>query len=374
MRNVCGLDVHKDSVFMCILKENGEKIEIKFDVLTPSLDTMCDILTHHEVQEVAMESTSIYWIPIWRILCESFDVKLVNPYFIKQLPGRKTDVKDAHWIALVLQKELVKGSFVPDPLIQELRQYGRCISRIKRNLVRSEQNIDMILQRCNIRLSNYVSNVKGKSMQKVVRAIINGESDPDVLVELIHKRTINKHGKSIIRDSLSGVISGADRMMLRIAREEMDMYERQVEECYVEMNKICDEHFSEELELLTTIPGVKEDSAVRIIAEIGTDMEAFASSASLVSWAGLRPRNEESAGRIKGRKTLHGNKYLRVLLVQCAWGASRTLSSKFHIRYNSLHKRMNHNKALLANARKLLVVIWNILKYKQPYQPLVKAA
>ena len=99
MRNVCGLDVHKDSVFMCILKENGEKIEIKFDVLTPSLDTMCDILTHHEVQEVAMESTSIYWIPIWRVLCESFDVKLVNPYFIKQLPGRKTDVKDAHWIA-----------------------------------------------------------------------------------------------------------------------------------------------------------------------------------------------------------------------------------------------------------------------------------
>ncbi|MFR9503970.1 MAG: transposase [Rikenellaceae bacterium] len=219
-----------------------------------------------------------------------------------------------------------------------------------------------------------MSDVKGKSMQKVVRVIINGESDPNVLVELIHKRTINKHGKSIIRDSLSGVISGADRMMLRIAREEMDMYERQVEECYVEMNKICDEHFSEELELLTTIPGVKEDSAVRIIAEIGTDMEAFASSASLVSWAGLRPRNEESAGRIKGRKTLHGNKYLRVLLVQCAWGASRTIASKFFKRYNSLHKRMNHNKALLANARKLLVVIWNILKFKQPYAPLNEVA
>ncbi|MFI3240676.1 MAG: transposase [Bacteroidales bacterium] len=180
----------------------------------------------------------------------------------------------------------------------------------------------------------------------------------------------DKHGKSIIRDSLVGIISNADRIMLRIAREQIDMYERQVEECYAEMNKICEEQFAQELELLKTIPGVKGDSAVRIIAEIGTDMQAFASSASLVSWAGLRPRNDESAGRIKGRKTLHGNKYLRVLLVQCACGASRTVSSKFHKRYNSLNKRMNHNKALLANARKLLVIIWNMLNYKQCYQPL----
>lgn len=335
---------------------------------------MCDLMTLHCVQEVAMESTSVYWIPIWRVLNEHFDVKLVNPYFIKQLPGRKTDIKDAQWIALVLQKELIKGSFIPEPLIQDMRQYGRAITRIKRDIVRTEQQIDLVLQRCNIRLSNYVSDVKGKSMQKVVRAIIEGETNPNVLVELIHKRTINKHGKDVIRESLTGVISNADRAMLRMSREQMDLYERQVNECYTEMKKICTEHFSQELELLTTIPGVKEDSAARIIAEIGGDMEAFETSAALVSWAGLRPRNEESAGRIKGRKTLHGNKYLRLILTQCAWGASRTITSRFFIRYNRLHKRMHHNKALLANARKLLVVIWNILKYKQPYMPLIKAA
>lgn len=140
MRNVCGLDVHKDSVFMCILKENGEKIEEKFGVLTPELDRLRDLLVCHSVGEVAMESTSIYWIPIWRVLSCDFDVKLVNPYFIKQLPGRKTDVQDAHWIATVLQKELIKGSFIPEAIIQELRQYERRIFYLNRSLQRAEQS------------------------------------------------------------------------------------------------------------------------------------------------------------------------------------------------------------------------------------------
>lgn len=150
MRNVCGLDVHKDSLFMCILKEDGVKIEEKFGALTPDLDRLRDLLVFHSVGEVAMESTSIYWIPIWRVLSADFDVKLVNPHFIKQLPEHKTDVQDAHWIATILQKELVKGSFIPTPNIQELRQYERKIFYLNRNLLRAEQSIDLILQRCHI--------------------------------------------------------------------------------------------------------------------------------------------------------------------------------------------------------------------------------
>lgn len=374
MRNVCGLDVHKDSVFMCILKENGEKIEEKFGVLTPELDRLRDLLVSHLVGEIAMESTSIYWIPIWRVLCSDFNVKLVNPYFIKQLPGRKTDVKDAQWIATVLQKELIKGSFIPEPIVQELRLYDRRIFCLNRNLQRAEQSIDLILQRCNIRLSNYVSDIGGKSMQKVIDAIIQGVMEPEVLLSLVHKRTRNKHGDDTIKAALTGIISKADRMMLKLSREETLMYERQIEECYEQMREICSSYFSEEIELLETIPGIKEDSAMRMIAEIGVDMKAFLTASAIVGWAGLKPRNEESAGKIKGRKTLHGNKYLRVLLIQCAWAACRTKQSRFFYKYSTLSKRMNHNQALLANARKLLVIIWNILKKKQSYVTTLRVA
>mgnify|MGYP000832242594 CR=1 FL=1 len=153
--------------------------------------------------------------------------------------------------------------------------------------------------------------------------------------------------------------------------EEVELYDRQLLECKEKMRIICEGHYAEELEILQTAPGIKEESAMRIIAEIGVDMKAFLTASALVGWAGLRPRNDQSAGKIKGRKTLHGNKYLRVMLTQCAWGACRTQTSKFYSRYHTLKKRMNHNKALMANARKLLVVIWNLLAKKQPYMPFV---
>lgn len=367
MKNVCGLDVHKDSVFMYILKENGDKIEEKFGVLTPELDRLRDLLISHSVGEIAMESTSIYWIPIWRVLCSDFNVKLVNPYFIKQLPGRKTDIKDAQWIATVLQKELIKGSFIPEPIIQELRLYERRIFYLNRNMQRAEQAIDLILQRCNIRLSNYVSDIGGKSMQKVIDALIQGRTEPEGLLALVHKRTRNKQGDDVIKAALTGIVSKADRNMLKLSREETLMYERQIEECYEQMREICKSYFDQEITLLQTIPGIREDAAMRIIAEIGVDMRAFLTASAIVGWAGLKPRNEESAGKIKGRKTLHGNKYLRVLLIQCAWAACRTKESRFFYKYQTLSKRMNHNKALFANTRKLLVIIWNILKKKQIY-------
>jgi transposase len=372
MERFCGLDVHKDSIFMCILTEDGKKTEEVFGTLTPDLERLRDVLVEYGVGQVAMESTSIYWIPIWRILDTDFDVKLVNPYFIRQLPGRKTDVKDAQWIAAVLQKGLIKGSFVPEQRIQELRLYNRRIAYLNRNLQRSEQSIDLILQRCNIRLSNYVSDIGGKSMRKVVKAICTGESDPDVLASMVHARTKNKHGEQVIKDAVTGILSVSDMDILAMSLQESEFYEKQLTTCKEKLIELCGNYFSEELELLQTIPGVKEQSAASIIAEVGVEMKYFQTASNLVGWAGLRPRNDQSAGKIKGRKTLHGNKYLRIMLVQCAWGASRTKGSLFYLRFNILRKRMNHNKALIANARKLLVVIWNVLTKKQAY--MAKAA
>lgn len=370
MRRVCGLDVHKDSIYMCILYENGSKIESVFGVLTPELDKLRDLLVSHHVCEVALESTSIYWIPIWNILSVDFSLKLVNPYFIKQLPGRKSDVKDAEWIATVLQKGLIRGSYVPDRMIQCLRQYERRNHELSKNIVHAEQRMDMILQRCNIRISNYVSCISGKGYQKVVNAIISGESNPKVLVTLIHKRTLNKHGRQVVEDSLNGFVSDTDRDILRQYRDERMQMEQHKSENKAKMQAICEAHYCEELELLQTLPGIKEESAANIIAEIGVDMKMFLTASAIVGWAGLKPRNDQSAGRIKSRKITHGNKYLRKILVEAAWSAARTKDSRFMKMYQRLLARgKSKQKALIAVARKLLVLIWNMLSKKEAFNP-----
>ena len=162
MKQVCGLDVHKDSVFVCILNENGVVFQEKYGVLTPELEQMLAKMLEYHVEEVCMESTSIYWMPVWRVLENYVSLKLVNPYFIKQLPGKKSDVKDAEWIATCLLKDLIKGSYVPDDLIQQLRQYDRRISDLNAECVRKLGKLDAALQRCNIRISNYVSTTDRK--------------------------------------------------------------------------------------------------------------------------------------------------------------------------------------------------------------------
>ncbi len=370
MRRVCGLDVHKDSIYMCILYENGSKIESVFGVLTPELDKLRDLLVSHHVCEVALESTSIYWIPIWNILSVDFSLKLVNPYFIKQLPGRKSDVKDAEWIATVLQKGLIRGSYVPDRMIQCLRQYERRNHELSKNIVHAEQRMDMILQRCNIRISNYVSCISYKGYQKVVNAIISGESNPKVLVTLIHKRTLNKHGRQVVEDSLNGFVSDTDRDILRQYRDERMQMEQHKSENKAKMQAICEAHYCEELELLQTLPGIKEESAANIIAEIGVDMKMFLTASAIVGWAGLKPRNDQSAGKIKSRKITHGNKYLRKILVEAAWSAARTKDSRFMKMYQRLLARgKSKQKALIAVARKLLVLIWNMLSKKEAFNP-----
>lgn len=368
MQNYCGLDVHKGSVFMCIINESGVVKEQQFSTLTSDLYELRSCLELYNVFQVAMESTSIYWIPLWRVLSDSFDLKLVNPLFIKQLPGRKTDVRDAHWIALVLMKGLVYGSYVPDQQIQSLRQYERRYSALNKRIVHGEQSLDMQLQRCNIRLSNYISDIGSQAMRKVVKCLINGISNPDELLKCVHTRTKNKHGTGVIRESLNGVVSQVDRDMLALYMEELELYHRQQEECQMRMMEICQESYKLELSLLTTIPGIKTASAMTILSELGNDLSAFKTSSNLVGWAGLRPRNDESAGKIKSRKTMHGNKFLRVILVQCAWANSRCKSSRLGYKYALLAKRMAPQKALVAIARKLLVIIWNVLTKKEVYR------
>ena len=187
-------------------------------------------------------------------------------------------------------------------------------------------------------------------------------------MECAHTRTKNKYGKDIIRESLNGIFGQVDIDMLKLHLEELEMYERLQKDCLNNMARICDESYMDAIELLVTIPGIKQKSAMTILSELGYILSSFRTSSSLVGWAGLRPRNEESAGRIKSRKIMHGNKFLRVILVQCAWGASRNKLSRLGMKFDELRKRMSSQKALVAIARKLLVIIWNVLTKREPYK------
>ena len=369
MRAVCGLDVHKDSVYLCILCDTGEIFENVYGVLTHQLKDMCRTMKAHGVTEVTMESTAVYWIPIWGVLEPHFHLKLVNPYFIKQLPGRKSDVKDAQWIAECTLKDLVRGSFVPPDRIQQLRQYDRRIFDIDAEIVRKLSKLDAVLQRCNIRLSNYVSNTDTKSYKDVVDELCKGVTAPEELIKKVHGRIVNKHGRETILASLTGVVSEAEKDAMRQLRAEISLAEEHKQECQDKMLNICKTYYPKELKRLMTIPGIKERAATSLIAEIGVDMTKFQTAAHLASWSGLKPRNDVSNGKYKSRRITHGNVFLRKTIIECAWAASRTKDcffSRFSYRLTQVCKK-NKLKVLVAVARKLLIAVWHVLHDEKDY-------
>ena len=370
MRIVCGLDVHKDSIYLCILSSTGEILEQVFGVLTTQLEEMHDLMLKYNVQEVGMESTSVYWIPVWRVLESHFKLKFINPYFIKQLPGRKSDVKDAQWIAECMMKELVRGSFVPPERIQQLRLYDRRIYDLDDEIIRKLAKLDAVIQRCNIRLSNYVSNTDSVSYKSVIDKICEGVTSPEELVKEIHRRIINKHGKATIIASLKGCITEVDIDIMTQLKAEIDLAELHKQKCLEKMQDICEKEYSEQLRNLQTIPGVKMRAATSLIAEIGTDMSHFETANHLSSWAGLRPRNDQSNKTIKSRRITHGNRYLRRTIIQCAWGASRAKDyffSRFSY-YQTQVRKKNRMKVIVAISRKMLVCAWHILKENVAYK------
>ena len=370
MRIVCGLDVHKDSIYLCILSSTGEIFEQVFGVLTTQLEEMRDLMLKYNVQEVGMESTSVYWIPVWRVLEPHFKLKLINPYFIKQLPGRKSDVKDAQWIAECMMKELVRGSFVPPERIQQLRLYDRRIYDLDDEIIRKLAKLDAVIQRCNIRLSNYVSNTDSVSYKSVIDKICEGVTSPEELVKEVHGRIINRHGRETIIASLKGSITEVDIDIMAQLKAEIDLAELHKQKCLKKMQEICEKEYSEQLKNLQTIPGVKMRAATSLIAEIGTDMSHFETANHLSSWAGLRPRNDQSNKTIKSRRITHGNRYLRRTIIQCAWGASRAKNyffSRFSY-YQTQVRKKNRMKVIVAISRKMLVCAWHILKENVAYK------
>ncbi len=370
MRKTSGLDVHKDTVF-CGIYDGKRQSEVKeFSTTTVSIYSLGEHLQMQGVQEVAIESTGIYWIPVWNILEEmGFSLMLVNPYLIKQMPGRKSDVKDAQWIATLLHKGLVRGSLIPCQRIRELRTYSRKYIKLQQKQASVMQELERTLEMCGIRITSLVSNISSVSVRHIIEQTIEGEDDPLELVKHIHGRIIKRQGRDKVIESLTGFVMPHHRFVLEQALEEYDLLIMQSDRFLSKMKELCQLHYAQEFELLQTMPGISEISAMIIIAETGADMKAFENSGKFTGWTGLRPRNDESAGKFKSTATTKGNKYLRAILVQVAWAASRTKNSCFKEKFNKLSIRKPRKKALIAIARKIGVVIYCILDKKEPYNP-----
>jgi transposase len=364
-----GLDVHKDKIF-CAIYDGKSYSEVKeFSTTTNSIRAMGEYLQSEEVKRVAMESTSTYWVPIWDILYEmKFELKLVNPFQIKQMPGRKSDVKDAQWIAKLLYQGMLSGSLVPPPLIQELRSYTREYSLLTQKVTQVLTQIDRVLVMCGIRLSSCISNMNSKSAIQIVNALIDGQADPDKLVALVYGNRKNKESGKL-KECLTGNMKEHHRIKLMMLKAQLDLFEQQSAFYVRKMQSLCTEHFNKDVTNLKSIPGVSSISAMIIIAETGGDMSAFENSGKFTGWTGLRPRNDESAGKFKSTATTKGNKHLRSNIVQVGWGAVRSKGSYFMDKFQKLAMRKSRKKALVAIGRKILVIIWHVLHEKVPYNP-----
>lgn len=282
------------------------------------------------------------------------------------MPGRKSDVKDAQWIAKLLYRKMLRGSLVPDKNIRELRTYTRKEVKLQGRRTSILQEMERTLEMCNIRITSFTSTIDSLSVRKIIVLIISGESDPKILSECIHGRIKNKH-KEKIELSLEGAIAEHLRFSLELAYEEFQLIEGRIDSLRSKSSEICDRLYKSEKELLESIPGISDKCSTQIIAESGADMKAFYSSKRYVSWVGFCSRNDESAGKFKNRSITKGNKYLQRALVQAAWAGVRTKESYFNIKFKRLTTRKGPQKSLIAIARKIAVIAWNVIQCKKAF-------
>jgi transposase len=362
-----GLDVHKDTIFCAIYDGKSYSAVKEFSTTTVSIRSSGEYLRSEKVKKVAMESTSTYRVPVWDILYGmDFELKSVNPLHIKQLPGRKSDTKDAQWIAELLYRNMLRGSLVPSPLIRELRSYTREYRILVNQRTKVLTQMDRIPVMCGTRLSSCISNIDSKSFMLIVEALIRGETSAGALVKPVYGNRKNRESGKL-KECPTGNMKAHHRLKLTACKQQFDLFENQIQLYLNEMQKLCSEHFSEETGNLTTLPGVSQIPAMIIIAETGGDMGAFENSGKFTGWTGLRPRNGESAGKFKSTATTKGNRHLRAITVQVARAASRTKGSFLMDKFTKLAIRKPRKKALVAIGRKMLVIIWHILSGKTQY-------
>jgi len=341
-----GLDVHKDTVVVCVrhMVNGTVSREVRtFKTTTKELLALSEWLATEGCTHIAMEATGVYWKPVWHILNDGdFALVLANAAHVKNVPGRKTDVNDATWLADLLAHGLIRGSFVPDQQTQEMRDLLRTRKQLVREASRHIQRLQKTLEDANIKLDSVISDVMGLSGRRMIEALIAGQSDPEELAQLAHRRI--KASPEELREALRGRLTRHHRFLLSLHLQQIDAIDAAIGAIDQEVDAQI-EPFRTTVHLLTTIPGVDELSACVILAEIGRDMSRFPTAGHLISWAGLCPRNDESAGKRRSTRMRKGAAWLKTTLVQCAAAAARKKASYLQALFHRLRARRGAQKA-----------------------------
>ena len=366
-----GLDVHKKSVVAAVrvIDENGElQTAVKrFGTTTRALRQLDSWLSSFGVTTVGMESTGVYWKPIYRMLEPSFACLLLNAQHMHNVPGRKTDMADAAWIAQLVAYGLVRASFIPPKDIRELRELTRYRKTLIQERSREVQRLHKVLEDTGIKLGNVATDILGKSARAMLEALIAGDTDPEALAELARGRMRNK--LSELSEALEGEVAAVHQLMLRELLAHIDYLDETIARLSIEIEQRCGP-FAQAIELLDTIPGINQRTAEVLVSEFGTDMQRFGCAQRLASWAGVCPGNNESAGKHFTGKTRKGSPWLRTALVEAAQTCVRAKDGYLKAQYARIKGRHGHSKAIVAVAHSMLIIAYHALDRQQPYQEL----
>lgn len=365
-----GLDVHKDTVVGCVRLAVGEDVQQDvqtFPTTMQGLLALADWLEAFGVTHVAMEATGVYWKPVWHVLEGGCELVLANSAHVRNVPGRKTDVNDAMWIADLLAHGLVRPSFVPPTPILELRDLTRTRKQLVREISQHTLRIQKVLEDANVKITGLISDLLGLSGRAILNALAAGESDPERLADLAQGLLKRKHSALVL--GLRGNVRDHHRFLFKLHLGQINALEQAVAEVEGRLGEVM-APFRWAARLLTTMPGVSEVVAQVIVAEIGTDMSRFPTAGHLVSWAGLCPRMQESAGKRRSTRTRHGAPWLKTVMVQAAWAGSRKRDSYLKAQFLRLKSRRGPKKAIMAVAASMMVATYHMLRYGVEYQDL----
>lgn len=357
-----GLDVHARDVVACVRSVTGATVayhHLTVPTTTRGLLTLADWLASHQVTHVAMEATGVYWKPVWHLLEGHVELLLANAQHVRAVPGRKSDVKDAQWLADLLAVGLIRGSFVPPTPLQELRDLTRTRKQLVRERSRHTLRIQKTLEDANLKLTETIADIHGRTGRAILEAIIAGETDPARLASLTHGHL--KASPTHLRDALHGRITAHHRFMLKLHLDQIAAIERALTTLEQQLTEAL-APFRAARDLLKTMPGISDTVAAVLLAEIGADIRPFPTAGHLVAWAGLAPRLDESAGRRRSTRTQPGAPWLKTTLVQAAWAAARKKDGYFHAQYLRLKSRRGPKKAILAVAASMLTAVYHMLR------------
>lgn len=380
-----GFDVHKQTVMVCVRRMLGkgriERQVREFGTMTRDILALGDWLRDLGVTHVAMESTGVFWKPIWNVLEGSFEMLLCNAQHIKQVPGRKTDVKDCEWIAQLLQHGLLRASFVPERDQRDLRDWTRTRAQLVGDCTRVVNRVHKTLEDANIKLGSVATDIMGVSGRLMLERMIQGEEDPEKLSELAQGKLRGKIPQ--LKPALEGRLRDHHRFMLKMLLDQLNSLESLIRRAELKIEEIIGDSelsetgeedskvpFDKAVRLLDTIPGINTVVAQGVLAEIGTDMGRFPTSGHLASWAGMSPGNNESAGKRRSGKTTKGSRWLRALLVQAAWAGGRQKNTYLQAQFRRLAARRGKKRALVAVGHTILVMVYQMLKNRTPYTDL----